>query len=172
MALSRVDDPGQRARLQRAVVEAHPNVSTVDIAQVQQAVEGILNRVALAIRFMALFSLAAGTVVLVGAVAASRYQRVREAVLLRTLGATRPQLLRILFAEYASLGLLAAATAMLLSAAAGWGLVRFAFDGRFALPLPPLLTLAAGVVALTIVVGLLGSIEVLRRPPLEVLRSE
>jgi putative ABC transport system permease protein len=172
VALSRIDDPGQRARFQRAVVEAHPNVSTLDIAQVQQAVEGILNRVALAIRFMALFSLAAGTVVLVGAVAASRYQRVREAVLLRTLGATRPQLLRILFAEYASLGLLAAATAMMLSAAAGWGLVRFAFDGRFALPLPSLLTLAAGVVALTIVVGLLGSIEVLRRPPLEVLRSE
>lgn len=172
VALSRIEDAGRRARFQRAVVEAHPNVSTLDIAQVQQAVEGILDRVALAIRFMALFSLAAGTVVLVGAVAASRYQRVREAVLLRTLGATRPQLLRILFAEYASLGLLASATAMLLSAAAGWGLVRFAFDSRFALPLPSLLALAAGVVALTIVVGLLGSIEVLRRPPLEALRSE
>jgi putative ABC transport system permease protein len=61
---------------------------------------------------------------------------------------------------------------MLLSAAAAWALVRFAFDSRFALPLPSLLALAAGVVALTIVVGLLGSIEVLRRPPLEVLRSE
>ena len=172
VALSRIDDAGRRARFQRAVVEAHPNVSTLDLAQVQQAVEGILDKVALAIRFMALFSLAAGTVVLVGAVAASRYQRVREAVLLRTLGATRPQLLRILFAEYASLGLLAAAAAMLLSAAAAWALVRFAFDSRFALPLPSLLALAAGVVALTIVVGLLGSIEVLRRPPLEVLRSE
>jgi putative ABC transport system permease protein len=172
VALSRIDDAGQRARFQRAVVEAHPNLSTLDLAQVQQAVEGILDKVALAIRFMALFSLAAGTVVLVGAVAASRYQRVREAVLLRTLGATRPQLLRILFAEYASLGLLAAAAAMLLSAAAAWGLVRFAFDSRFALPLASLLALAAGVVALTIVVGLLGSIEVLRRPPLEVLRSE
>jgi len=172
VALSRIDDAGRRARFQRAVVEAHPNVSTLDLAQVQQAVEGILDKVALAIRFMALFSLAAGTVVLVGAVAASRYQRVREAVLLRTLGATRPQLLRILFAEYASLGLLAAAAAMLLSAAAAWALVRFAFDSRFAMPLPSLLALAAAVVALTIVVGLLGSIEVLRRPPLEVLRSE
>ncbi len=172
VALSRIEDAGRRARFQRALVEAHPNVSTLDMAQVQQAVEGILEKVALAIRFMALFSLAAGTVVLVGAVAASRYQRVREAVLLRTLGATRPQLLRILFAEYASLGLLAAASAMLLSAAAAWALVRFAFDSRFALPLPSLLALAAGVVALTIAVGLLGSIEVLRRPPLEVLRSE
>jgi len=62
------------------------------------------------------------TAALVGAVAASRFQRVREAVLLRTLGATRGQLLRILLAEYASLGVLAAATAILLSAAAAWAL--------------------------------------------------
>ena len=173
VALTRIEDPARRARFQRAVVEAHPNVSTLDIAQVQQAVEGILDKVALAIRFMALFSLAAGTVVLVGAVAASRYQRIREAVLLRTLGATRPQLLRILLAEYASLGVLAAAAAMLLSSAAAWGLVRFAFEGQhFALPVPSLLALAGGVVALTVTVGLLGSTEALRRPPLEVLRAE
>jgi putative ABC transport system permease protein len=172
VALSRIDDPARRARFQRAVVEAYPNVSTLDLVQVQQAVEGILGRVALAIRFMALFSLAAGTVVLVGAVAASRHQRVREAVLLRTLGATRGQLLRILLAEYASLGVLAAATAILLSAAAAWALVRFGFDAAFALPVPALLALAGGVVALTVVVGLLGSVEVLRRPPLEVLRTE
>jgi putative ABC transport system permease protein len=172
VALSRIDDPARRARFQRAVVEAYPNVSTLDLVQVQKAVEGILGRVALAIRFMALFSLAAGTVVLVGAVAASRHQRVREAVLLRTLGATRGQLLRILLAEYASLGVLAAATAILLSAAAAWALVRFGFDAAFALPVPALLALAGGVVALTVVVGLLGSVEVLRRPPLEVLRTE
>jgi putative ABC transport system permease protein len=172
VALSRIDDPGRRARFQRAVVEAYPNVSTLDLVQVQQAVEEILGRVALAIRFMALFSLAAGAVVLVGAVAASRYQRVREAVLLRTLGATRGQLLRILLAEYASLGVLAAATAILLSTAAAWALVRFGFDAAFALPVPALLALAGVVVVLTVVVGLLGSAEVLRRPPLEVLRAE
>jgi putative ABC transport system permease protein len=172
VTLTRIDDPAQRARLQREVVEAHPNVSTLDIAQVQQAVERILDKVSLAIRFMALFSLAAGAVVLVGAVAASRYQRVREGVLLRTLGATRSQLLRILFAEYASLGLLAAATAIVLSTGAGWALVRFGFDGHFSLPAASLAALALGVVAMTVVVGLMGSTEVLRRPPLEVLRAE
>jgi putative ABC transport system permease protein len=172
VALSRIDDPARRARFQRAVVEAYPNVSTLDLSQVQQAVEGILGRAALAIRFMALFSLAAGTVVLVGAVAASRYQRVREAVLLRTLGATRGQLLRILLAEYASLGVLAAAVAIALSAAAAWALVRYGFEAGFALPWPALLGLGGAVVALTVVVGLLGSVEVLRRPPLEVLRAE
>ena len=119
--LSRVEDAAARARLQRAVVEAHPNVSTLDLAQVQRAIEGILDRVVLAVRFMALFSLGAGALVLAGAVASSRQQRVREGALLRTLGATRGQLLRILLAEYAVLGALAAAVAVLLSSAGRLG---------------------------------------------------
>ena len=119
--LSRVEEPEARARLQRSVVEAHPNVSTLDLAQVQRAIESVLDKVVLAIRFMALFSLAAGAVVLAGAVAASRFQRVREGALLRTLGARRSQLLRILLAEYAVLGALAAGAAILLSTAARVG---------------------------------------------------
>ncbi len=170
--LSRVEDAVTRARLQRSIVEAHPNVSTLDLAQVQRSIEGVLDKVLLAIRFMALFSLAAGAVVLAGAVAASRYQRVREGALLRTLGARRPQLVRILLAEYAVLGALSAGAAVLLSTAAGWALVRFVFDGSFALPGPELATLLASVLALTVAVGLAGSTEVWRRPPLEVLRAD
>jgi putative ABC transport system permease protein len=79
--LARVEDAAARGRLQRDVVEAHPNVSTLDLAQIQRAIEGVLDKVVLAIRFMALFSLAAGALVLTGALAASRYQRVREALL-------------------------------------------------------------------------------------------
>jgi putative ABC transport system permease protein len=172
VVLSRVDDPAQRALLQRAVVRAHPNVSTLDLTQVQAAIESILDRAVLAVRFMALFSLAAGAVVLIGAVAASRYQRVREGALLRTLGATRPQLVRILFAEYAVLGALAALAALLLSTLAGFALVRFVFDGRFGVPAPAMLALGLGVMVLTVVVGLAGSTEAWRRPPLEVLRAE
>ena len=170
--LARVEDTARRTRLQRSVVEAHPNVSTLDLAQVQSAIEGILDRVVLAVRFMALFSLAAGAVVLAGAVAASRQQRVHEGALLRTLGATRPQLVRILLAEYLVLGTLAAGAAILLSSLAGWALVRFVFDGSFALPGPSLLVLLALVLGLTLVVGLSGSTEVWRQPPLEVLRAE
>ena len=170
--LARVEDPEGRARLQRSVVEAHPNVSTLDLAQVQRAIESVLDKVVLAIRFMALFSLAAGAVVLAGAVAASRFQRVREGALLRTLGARRSQLLRILLAEYAVLGALAAGAAILLSTAAGWALVRFVFGGSFSLPGPELLALLLAVLGLTLVVGLAGSTEVWRRPPLEVLRAE
>ncbi|HEY7513838.1 MAG TPA: ABC transporter permease, partial [Vicinamibacteria bacterium] len=94
VALTRLDDPVRRGQLQRRLVEKHPNVSTLDLAQVSRALETIVDRVALAIRFMALFSLGAGVVVLGGAVAASRSQRVREGALLRTIGASRRQLLR------------------------------------------------------------------------------
>ena len=170
--LSRVEDSTSRARLQRSVIDLHPNVSTLDLTQVQGAIESILDRVVLAVRFMALFSLAAGAVVLVGAVAASRYQRVREGALLRTLGATRPQLLRILFAEYAVLGALASATAIALSTLAGFALVRYLFEGSFAVPVPALLGLVLALIVLTVIVGLSGSTEVWRRPPLEVLRAE
>ena len=170
---SRASRTPRRARgCSARVVEAHPNVSTLDLAQVQRSIEGVLDKVLLAVRFMALFSLAAGAVVLAGAVAASRYQRVREGALLRTLGARRAQLVRILLAEYAVLGTLSVLAAVLLSSLAGWALVRFVFDGRFALPLFELALLLVSVLALTVAVGLAGSTEVWRRPPLEVLRAE
>jgi putative ABC transport system permease protein len=172
VTLSRADDPQVRARVQRRIVEVFPNVTTIDLAQVQEALDRIVSRVALAIRFMALFSLATGAIVLVGAVATSRYQRLREAVLLKTLGATRAQLLRIALAEYVSLGTLASATALLLSTAAAWALIRFVFESTFSLPAGALSATALVIVALTVLVGMWTSAEVVRKPPLEVLRAE
>jgi putative ABC transport system permease protein len=110
--------------------------------------------------------------VLLGAVAASRYQRVREGALLRTLGATRRQVVRILIAEYASLGLLSVAVASGLALAAGFALTRFVFEARFAVPWTALLALAASVTAMTVVIGLLASGPAFRGTPIEVLRAE
>jgi putative ABC transport system permease protein len=121
---------------------------------------------------MALFSLAVGTLVLIGALATSRFQRVREGALLRTLGATRSQVFRVVLAEYLSLGLLASVVALVLAAAAGWAVARFLFDSSFSLPLLPMSGLTLAVVLLTVIVGLANSREVVRRPPLEVLREE
>jgi putative ABC transport system permease protein len=170
--LTRVEGAGDRGALQRRIAERLPNVTTVDLSAVQETLERLIDRVVLAIRFMALFTLATGTLVLVGALATSRFQRVREGALLRTLGATRGQLFRIVLSEYLSLGALAAVVALLLSAVAGWALARFVFDGKFTLPLLPLAGLGAAVVGLTVAVGLANSREVIRRPPREVLRGE
>jgi putative ABC transport system permease protein len=172
VTLTRVDAPQARARLQRSLVEHFPNITALDLSRVQQAIERVVSRVALAVRFMALFSLAAGAVVLMGAVAAGRFQRLREAALLKALGATRGQLLRIQLAEYLSLGSLAVLTAAILSTGAAWALVRFLFDARFTWPGAGLGLLAAAVLGLTVAVGLWNSREALGNPPLAVLRSE
>jgi putative ABC transport system permease protein len=113
-----------------------------------------------------------GAVVLVGALATSRFQRIREGALLRTLGATRAQIFRVILAEYLSLGLLASIVALVLAAAAGWALARFVFEGSFSLPLVPMGVLTLTIVAVTVLVGLANSREVVRRTPLEVLRDE
>jgi putative ABC transport system permease protein len=170
--LTRVPDAVERGTFQRRLAERFPNVSTLDLSMLQEALESLVDRVTLAIRFMALFSLAVGTLVLVGALASSRFQRVREGALLRTLGASRGQVFRVVLAEYLSLGLLAAAVAGLLAAAAAWAVARYLFDGPFALPVFPLTALSTGIVALTVIVGLSNSRDVLRRAPLEVLREE
>jgi putative ABC transport system permease protein len=172
LTLTRIERAADRGALQRRIAERAPNVTSVDLSSLQDTLERLIDRVVLAIRFMALFTLATGTLVLIGALATSRFQRIREGALLRTLGATRAQLFRIVLSEYLSLGLLAATVALVLATAAGWALARWVFEGRFTLPLVPFAGLGAAVVLLTVTVGLANSREVLRRPPLEVLRGE
>jgi putative ABC transport system permease protein len=172
VTMTRIGDPAFRGRFQRRLAERFGNVSTLDLSLLQEALERLVERVVLAIRFMALFSLGVGVLVLVGALATSRFQRVREGALLRTLGATRGQVYRVVVAEYLSLGLLASAVALILAGAAAWAVARFVFEGTFTLPMIPMGALTLLVVTLTVVVGLANSRDVVRRAPLEVLREE
>jgi putative ABC transport system permease protein len=169
---TRVRSPDHSAVVQQAVVRAFPNVSAIDLGLVLQTLDGIFTRVSLVVRFMAMFVAVTGVIVLAGAVLTGRFQRVRENVLLRTLGATRRQVQRIMLAEYGVLGVLAAATGSLLAVGANWLLVHFVFETRFTLS--PLLLLAAvmAVTGITVVTGLLASRGVCDHPPLEVLRQE
>jgi putative ABC transport system permease protein len=169
--LARARDPIASAELQRDVVRAYPNVSAIDLGMVQEAVDGVLSKVTLAIRFMALFSIGSGLVILVGALTASRLQRVREAVLLKTLGASARQIRWILLTEYAAWGSLAALTGVLLAGVAGWALVTQMFDMHFDLPALTLVAVALLVCALTALVGFANSREVLRGTPLGVWRE-
>jgi putative ABC transport system permease protein len=170
--LTRAVSAADRGNFQRRLAERFPNVSTLDLSMLQEALEKLVDRVSLAIRFMALFTLVVGTLVLMGALASSRFQRVREGALLRTLGATRGQVFRVVLAEYLSLGLLASLVAGLLAVAAGWSAARYLFDGPFSLPVLPMSALTTAIVVLTVVVGLTNSRDVVRRAPLEVLREE
>ncbi len=169
---TRIDDPIGRGAFQRRLAERFPNVSSIDLMAVQQALDRIIGRVVAAVRFVAIFSLITGVIVLIGALATSRFQRVREGVLLKTLGATQRQVVRIALTEYAALGLLAATVAIVLSLAAGWGLVTFVFESDFDVPLLRLVALAAGMAVLTVAVGVWNSRAVFRATPLQVLRAE
>jgi putative ABC transport system permease protein len=171
LLLTRVDDGGARGALQRKLVERYSNLTAVDISNVQSAVEQLVGQVTLAIRFMALFSLLTGAVVLVGALATSRFQRIREGALIRTLGGTTNQIYRIVTAEYAALGLLAAFVGLGLAIGAAWALAKWVFDSPFAVPVE-LAVLALGLVIGTALLGLINSRDVVRRPPLEVLRTD
>jgi putative ABC transport system permease protein len=172
VTLARVEDGGRRAALQRGLLGAHPNVSVVDLTQLQQAVEALAERMARIVRLTALACLAAGILVLLAALAGSRYERLREAALLKAMGATRAQLLRIAVAEHLGLGAVAASAAMLLSMPAAWALLRYVFEARFTVPASPLAALAVAVGALAVAAGVVNAAEVARRSPLAVLRAE
>jgi putative ABC transport system permease protein len=169
--LTQVNAPEAVSPLQRAVVNQFPNISSIDLTSIKRTVDRIVARVSLAIRFMALFSLAVAIPVLFSAVAATRRARVREGVLLRTLGATRGQIAKILLAEYSLLGALGGLTGMLLSIAGGWAVVRYLFKVPFTLPIAPITGIAAVIVALTLLIGLLAGRDVFRETPIAALRD-
>ncbi len=170
--LTRVETAERSARLQRAVVANFPNVSTIDVTLILQTLDTLLSKISLVVQFMASFTVATGLLVLVGAILTGRYQRMRESILLRTLGASGAQILHIQLVEYFCLGLLAALTGIILALAANWALAHFVFHVNSILFAgPPLIGLAV-VAVLTVSMGLLMGREVSSRPPLELLRGE
>ena len=170
--LARAPDEAARSRAQRDVVRRYSNVAVLDLTEVQAALDDVLGRVAAVIQFLAGFSVATGFIVLLGAVLTSRLQRIRESVLLRTLGATRRQIATILFSEYAVLGALASVVGIALAVGGGWALARLLFEVEYSVPVLSLLAIAAAVAALAAGVGVWASREVFRHTPLEALREE
>jgi putative ABC transport system permease protein len=159
------------AALQRAIVRRYPNVSSLDLTLIQNTINSVLGKVTSAIRFMAIVCLAFGIPVLFSAVAATRRDRLREGVLLKTLGATRRQVGRIMLAEYALLGALGSAAGVILSIGGAWMLMKFVFETSFAPAIAPVLLVAAAMTALAIVIGLATGREVFRETPMAALRE-
>ncbi len=172
VVVSRVESAAQSAAFQSELVKRFPNVSAIDLTQLLQAADELLGKISFIVRFMALFSLLTGFLVLISSVYQSRYARLREGVLLRTLGASRRTVLQITAVEYALVGALACAVGAGLSLLSSWALARWVFQMPFYPKAEPLLITAGAVVAATLLIGLLGSRSALRKPPLEVLRQE
>ncbi len=169
--LANASDERTGAGLQRDVVRRYPNVAIVDLTLIRQTVGEITRRATVAIRFLAIFSLAMGIPVLFSAVAATRRERLREGVLLKTLGATRQQIGRIMFAEYALLGLLGSLTGMVLSFGGAWAVMRFVFERPMTPAFGPAFALAGVTLLLTVSIGFLSGREVFRETAMAALRE-
>jgi putative ABC transport system permease protein len=161
----------EEAALLKAVADAFPMVTTVRVREALDAVGGIVSNLTLALRAASLLTLLVAVLVLAGALAAGHRHRVYDAVILKTVGATRTRLLSAYALEYLALGL---ATA-LFGVAAGSAAAAFAVTAIMNLPftwLPgPLLAAAAGAIAATVVLGLLGTFTALGQKPAAVLRN-
>ncbi|MCB0278644.1 MAG: FtsX-like permease family protein [Calditrichaeota bacterium] len=168
----KVKDEDASAQLQHAVVQVFPNISAIDFKLILKTLDTILDKIALVIRFMALFSILTGLTVLVGMVVSSRFQRIQENVLLRTLGARQKQVREILFLEYLLLGLLAASTGLALSVLSSWALAEFVFNATYIPSFLPILIILCSVGLITLTLGLFNSRGVTQRPPLDILRNE
>ena len=172
VATTRVNDPHVASRFQQALVTDFPNVSLIDLRLVLSTVNTLFEKIGLVVRFLALFSIVTGLVVLAGAVINSKFVRMKENVLLRTIGARTNQLTKITLIEYGYLGIFSALTGMILSLGGGWLLTKFFFEVQFSADVAELLIIGGGVVVLTIFIGWFNSREVISTPPLQVLRKE
>lgn len=170
--ISRVPNSKVSASFQQTMVRSFPNISVIDLALILSVIDELLNKIGFVIQFMAGFSILTGIIVLIASVRISKYQRIQESVLLRTLGASRKQILAITALEYLFLGALAAATGLLISLAGSWALAKFTFDTTFVPHALPILGIFALISLLTVIIGLLNSRGVLNKPPLEVLRRD
>jgi putative ABC transport system permease protein len=172
MLLVRAATPAISRRIQQAVLAAAPNTRVQDLAVLVDALDRIFARVAGLIDFIAFFTVATGVIMLAAAAVTGRYQRARETVLLRTLGASRLQLRKIQFTEYAILGVLAALVGSLLATIVNILLAHFLFKLPPAITAGGLLAATAAVVLVTVGTGVLADRGIARTSPLEILRQE
>jgi putative ABC transport system permease protein len=169
---ARADDAQATATLQRTVVERYGNISIIDLTLVLNTVNSILGRVSYAVRFVAAFTVLTGFAVLAGAILSSRGQRIKESILLRTLGAPRSQILTGVIAEYVFAGAVAAVTGTTLALAASWGLSLYFFKTVAQLSAGSLMAIPLLVTVVTVGAGALGCLGLFRRSALDALRAE
>jgi putative ABC transport system permease protein len=166
------EDPTARGLLQRDLVAKYPNVSTIDLREILATIQSAVDNVTLAISVVGAIALVSGVLILIGAVAMTKFQRIYEAAILRTLGATTRMLGTMLAFEYAGLGLLAGAVGAAGAVALSWAVCRHVLD----IPWHPKALVPVAGAALTMalvgVVGVAASYDVLRKKPLGTLRAE
>ncbi len=165
-------DARARARFQRDTSARFANVSVVDVREILDGVARVVRSVTLAVTVVGSLVLASGILILVGSISMTRFQRMYETAILKTVGATTGQIAAMLLVEYGLIGVAAGAVGSAGALGLSWAVAGYVFD----LPWTPALGVASAAVAATGVavaaVGVAASLDVLRRRPLATLRAE
>jgi putative ABC transport system permease protein len=164
-------DPRQVGALERALFQAYPTVSVVNIADVLERIESVVDQITFVVRFLAGFSILAGLMILASSIASTRFRRMREAVVLKTLGATRMRIVRVFSVEFSVLGLLAGAVGVVFANVLTRILLR-RLEVAFHIEWAATAVALAGTAVLATATGWLASYRILGLRPLEVLREE
>jgi len=164
-------DPHQVPTLERALFAAYPTVTVINLADVLVRIESVVNQITFVVRFLAGFSIFAGLTILASSIASTRFRRMREAVVLKTLGATRMRIVRVFSVEFSVLGLLAASVGVVFANL----FTRFILHRlgvAFHIEWNATLIALAGTAVLATATGWIASYRILGLRPLEVLREE
>ena len=171
VVITRTDNDLQSAVLQREIVREYPNISMINLTTVVETLENILGKISFVIQFMAMFSILTGILVLISSLIISKYQRLRDSILLRTLGASSRMVSLINTFEYFFLGSLASLSGILLSFLATAILNFYIFDLEFHWAWSEALIIYTVITFITVVLGWLNGRNIINKPPMEILRD-
>jgi len=164
-------DPKQVASMERALFQAYPTVTVINLADVLVRIESVVDQITFVVRFLAGFSIFAGLMILASSIASTRFRRMREAVVLKTLGATRMRIVRTFSVEFSVLGLLAGSVGVVFANLLTRVLLH-KLEVAFHIEWTATLVALVGTAVLATATGWIASYRILGLRPLEVLREE
>jgi putative ABC transport system permease protein len=164
--------PSSVAALQQALYQHFPTVTVVNMADVLQIFQGVVDQIAMVIRFISMFAILAGAIILSSSVAGTRFRRMREVVILKTLGATRWRVSKIFSVEFLVLGAVAGSMGGLLANAFANLLLKRTLDAQMSFPVVPTLLAVLLTALIANFAGWMASFRILGQKPLEILRDE
>jgi putative ABC transport system permease protein len=171
VVITKTKNDRQAADVQSEIVREFPNISVLNLGAIVETLEEILGKISFVIQFMALFSMVTGILVLISSLIISKYQRMRESILLRTLGADSGTVSIINTLEFFFLGSLASLSGILLSFLATFLLSKFVFELPFRGAYEEALIVYVSITLLTVILGWLNGRKIIRMVPMEILRG-
>jgi len=164
--------PERVGALQKAIYDKYPTITVINMADVLEIIQSVVDQISMVVRFISGFSMLAGAVILASSVAGTRFRRLREVVILKTLGATRGRIAKIFSVEFFVIGTVAGLMGGMLAGGFGWVLLNRLLKADSGVDVVPVLTAIGATALLAVATGWLASYRTLGQKPLEILRDE